>query len=153
MRRLCIIVALACGVSLSAGEKIDPRLATVRKAFIVAVDDLGDDQFVALYLADRLPTLTPIEAVNTKEEADVVVRVKAHLTSGASRVLLGSMGGTPSAHLEASLPDGTLLWADGAKYRRGNGSIGLAADPKCGLANSLVNALRDAMRKARGPVS
>jgi hypothetical protein len=82
-----------------------------------------------------------------------VLHVKAHLTSGASRVLLGSMGGTPSARLEVSLPDGTVLWADGAKYRRGNGSIGLAGDPKCGLANGLLNALRDAMHKARRPVS
>ena len=57
-----------------------------------------------------------------------MLHVKTHFTDGASRVLLGSMGGTPTAHLEASLPDGTVLWADGAKYRRGNGSIGLA-DP------------------------
>jgi hypothetical protein len=98
----------------------------------VAVDNLGDDQLVALCLADRLHTLTPIEAVTTEEEADVVLHVKARLTSGASRVLLGSMGWTPSAHLEATLPDGTVLWGDGAKYRRGNGSIGLAADPKGG---------------------
>jgi hypothetical protein len=143
------LIAIACSAPLIAAEKIDPRLATMRKAWVEPVDELGDDRLVAACLADRLDTLTPMARVATKEEADVVLRVKAHLTSGAWRVVLGSMGGTPSAHLEATLPDGTTLWADGAKYRRGTGVIGLAADPGCGLANGLLDALRKAMEKAR----
>ena len=129
--------------------KIDPRLAAVRKAFIVPVDDLGDDRLVATCLSDRLHALTPIERVDTKDAADAIFRVKAHLTSGASRVLLGSLGGTPSADLEVDLPDGTKLWEDGAKYRRGNGAIGLANNAEWGLAEGLLNSLVDAMRKAR----
>jgi hypothetical protein len=143
------VIAITYATHLIAAEKIDPRLATLRKAWIEPVDELGDDRLVATCLADRLNTLTPMTSVAARDEADVVLHVTAHLTSGAKRVLLGSMGGTPSAHLEATLPDGTKLWDDGAKYRRGNGAIGLAAGPACGLANGLLNALRDAMQKSR----
>ena len=128
-------------------DKIDPRLATIRKAFIIAADELGDDQGVATCLADHLTS--PIEVVKTKAEADVVLTVKAHIPSGTSRVLLGSMGASPSANLEAHLLDGTRIWSDGAKFRRGTGAIGLARDTQCGLADGLIKALRDAMRKAR----
>src|SRR5258708_7713897 len=83
-------------------------------------------------------------AAAPKAEADVGRPGTADRTRGASRVLLGGTGGTPSARLEATLPDGTVLWSEGTKYRRGTGSLGLAADPKCGLANGLLNALRDA---------
>ena len=147
--RAWALIVVSCSAPLIAAEKIDPRLATMRKAWIEPVDERGDDKLVAACLADRLDTLTPMARAATKAEADVVLRVKAHLTSGAARVLLGSIGGTPSANLEATLPDGTKLWADGAKYRRGNGAIGLAADAKCGLASGLLNGLREAMRKAR----
>ena len=143
------LVTITCSAMLIAAAKIDPRLASMRKAWIEPVDELGNDRLVAACLADRLHTMTPMERVATKDEAEVVLRVTAHLTSGAKRVLLGSMGGTPSAHLWATLPDGTKLWDDGAKYRRGTGTIGLAADPVCGLANGLLNALREAMQKAR----
>jgi len=146
---LCLLVAAVGSATVVGADKIDPRLATVRKAWVEPVDELGDDRLVAECLADRLHTLTPMERVTTKQDADVILRVKANLTSGAKRVLLGSMGGTPSANLEATLPYGTTLWSDGAKYRRGNGAVGLAADPKCGLANGLLNHLREAMQKAR----
>lgn len=151
MRHLAIAVFAAVLLSTTASaEKIDPRLASARKAFIEPEDELGDDVVVAACMADRLKDVTPMESVKSKGEADVVLTVKAHITSGASRVLLGSMGGTPSANVEASLPDGTKLWSDGAKYRKGNGAIGVAAaSPGCGLANNLLNTLREAMRKAR----
>jgi hypothetical protein len=122
-------------------------LATVRKVIIVAADELSDDQVVAVCLADRLTA--PFEVVKTKAEADAVLMVKAHIPSKGSRVLLGSMGGTPSATIEAQLTDGTKLWSDGAKFRRGNGAVGLARDVQCGLAGGLADRLRDAVRKAR----
>ena len=152
MTRVTVLILLSLGpasVSLPAAARIDPRLASLRNAWIEPVDELGDDRLVAACLADRIEAATPMTRAATKADADVILRVKAHLTRAGARVMLGSMGGTPSAHLDAMLPGGTMLWGDGAKYRRGNGAIGLAADPKCGLANGLLDRLRDAMRSAR----
>jgi hypothetical protein len=145
-----MIVAAAFSSVLFAKDP-DSRLATVRNAFVEPVDPLGDDRLVAVCVADHLKTTPPLSLAGSKNEADVILRVKAHLTSGASRVLMGSMGGTPSANMEADLPDGTKLWDDGAKYRRGNGAIGLANNAECGLADGLLKSLSDAMRKARDP--
>lgn len=158
MRRIaavCVVVSLASVVVVG---KVDPRLAAVRKAFIVPVDELGDDQGVVTCFADHLKTLTPIEAVKSKDEADVVFKVSAHLPSTTTKVLVGMMGGSPSAHLYAELPDGTKLWDDGAKFRRsmakqggfGNSSGDTGKSIECGLADELANTLRDAMREARG---
>jgi hypothetical protein len=150
MKRIALsaLVVASCVVTIRA-NKVDTRLATVRKAFVEPVDELGDDRLVAVCLADHLKTTPPLALAGSKDDAEVILRVKAHLTSGASRVLLGSMGGTPSANMEADLPDGTKLWTDGAKYRRGNGAIGLANNAECGLADGLLKSLIDAMRKAR----
>jgi hypothetical protein len=156
-KSLTILVLLSASVSIFAADKIDPRLAIVRKAFVVAVDDLGDDKGVATCLAAHLKDLTPIEAVTSKDDADVIFRVSSHLPSTTTKVLVGMMGGSPSAHLFAELPDGTKLWDDGAKYRRsmakqgtfGSGSGDTGKGIECGLADELANTLRDAMRKAR----
>jgi len=102
------IVVLAVASSVSASGP-DPRLATVRRAFIAPVDELGDDVQIRSCFVMQLPKSTPITVVETKEEADVVLRVQAHLPSGTSRVMLGALGGTPSAHLYATLTDGTKL--------------------------------------------
>jgi hypothetical protein len=83
--------------------------------------------------------------------------VSSHLPSTTTKVLVGVMGGSPSAHLFAELPDGTKLWDDGAKYRRSMGKQGSAGSSsgdtgksiECGLADELANTLRDAMRQAR----
>lgn len=148
------IVALLLLVPVVTLAKIDSRLATARKAFVIADDDLGDDRTVAACVADRLQRETPIVSVATKEEAEIVLRIKAHITSGVSRALLGGMGGSPSAHITAELPDGTRLWDDGAKARyQGTGFIGATKDESslaCSLADRLLSTLRDAMRKARG---
>jgi hypothetical protein len=148
---------LSITVSLLAADP-KAQLATVRKAYIVPVDELGDDQAVAACLIDHIHAQTPIEAVKTKEDADVIFRVAAHLPSTTTKVLVGALGGSPSAHLFAELPDGTKLWDDGAKYRRSmakQGSFGSSSGDtsksiECGLADELANTLRDAMRKARG---
>ena len=158
MKRLITVVAVVVSLGALVGAaKVDGRLATVRKAFVVPVDELGDDKAVATCLADHLKGLTPIEAVKTKEEADVVFKVSAHLPSTTTKVLVGIMGGSPSAHLSAELPDGTKLWDDGAKYRRSmarQGTLGSSSNDtsksiECGLADELANTLRDAMRQAR----
>src|SRR5262245_41390411 len=93
MRTTWLFVAVL-GVTLSAADKIDPRLATVRKAFVVPMDELGDDRGVATCLAERLPSKTPIAAVATKDDADVVFRVKANIPSATSRFMLGVAGGS-----------------------------------------------------------
>lgn len=157
MKRLLATVALLSLTVVVGATKIDGRLATVRKAFVVPVDELGDDVGVATCFADHLKSLTPIESVKTKEEADVVFKVSSHLPSTTTKVLVGVMGGSPSAHLFAELPDGTKLWDDGAKYRRSmakQGTVGSSSGDtgksvECGLADELANTLRDAMREAR----
>ena len=153
MRRLAWTLLIAGTPALLLAAKPDPRLATVRKAWVEPVDELGDDKAVAVCFADRLHRETPLEVVATKADAEVVLRVKAHLPSGASRAMLGSMGGSPSAHLEAVLQGGKKLWDDGAKARYGGtGLIGAMRDESgiaCSLADRLLSTLRDAMRKAR----
>ena len=52
-----LIVAL-CVVTIRA-DKIDARLATVRKAFVEPVDELGDDRLVAVCLAESETIQTP----------------------------------------------------------------------------------------------
>jgi hypothetical protein len=150
-----ILVASCAVIALASGP--DGRLATVRKAYVVPMDELGDDMGVATCFAEHLRTLTPIESVKNKDEADIVFRVSAHLPSTTTKMLVGIMGGSPSAHVYAELPDGTKLWDDGAKYRRSmakQGTVGSSSEDtgktiECGLADELANTLRDAMRKAR----
>lgn len=158
LKILIVALALLTVAPVLAADKIDPRLATVRKAFIAPVDELGDDTGVALCLADSLKALTPIESVASKDDADVIFKVSSNIPSTTKKVFLGPMGGSPSAHLFAELSDGTKLWDDGAKYRRSmmkQGSWGASSGDtgksiECGLADELANTLRDAMRKARG---
>lgn len=152
---LTLTFVVLAAVSLSAADKIDPRLATVRKAFVVPVDELGDDRGAATCLAERLATKTPITAVATKDEADVVFRIKANIPSATKRYLVGAMGASPSINLEAQLPDGTKLWQDGAKARRGNLGEGIMVRGEhlnpiaCALADEMLEGLLDAMKKAR----
>jgi len=144
---------LACA-TIFAATKIDSRLASVRKAYLVAADELGDDQFVVACLPEKLKALTPIVAVERKEDADVLLTIEAHIPSKGARYALGGMGKTPSARIEAKLPDGTLLWSDGAKTGKltSGGLIGASRSETgiaCALAEGLANTLRDAMRDAR----
>jgi hypothetical protein len=156
MAKYVTVFVLVFSVALAASD-VDRRLSAVRKAYVVAVDDLGDDVAVAACFADHLRAQTPVEVVKVKEDADVVFRVSSHLPSTTTKVLVGVMGGSPSAHLYAELPDGTKIWDDGAKYRRsigGQGKLGSSSGDtgksiECGLADELANTLRDAMRKAR----
>ncbi len=146
-----VLVVLVAGTVASAA-KIDKRLATVKKAYITIGDDLeSDDRRVAMCLTERLSTVTPLESVKSKDEADVVLTVKANIP-GAGRRYIG-YGSAPSADLDVRLIDGTKLWADGVKNRKsGTGLIGASrADDSiaCGLADRLASALLDAMKKAR----
>jgi hypothetical protein len=146
-------LALATPLILHAAE--DKRLSTMKKAFVLPVDDLGVDKPIAICLKKHLPDQTPLEVAATREEADVIFRVSGNLPSATTRYLVGAMGGTPSAHLFIELPDGTKLWDDGAKLRRAIGKQGKfdSADGdktvECGLADELLGTLRNAMKKAR----
>jgi hypothetical protein len=143
-----ILILVPYAWSLEASSKADPRIATAKTAYVKPASDNQDDRQVATCLAEHLPKQTPLNVTPDKDQAELILSVKAHLTSSATRIMLGSMGGTPSATLTVALPDGTLLWSDGAKYRRGNGAIGVAAtDPTCGLADGLIGSLRDAVHK------
>src|SRR4051812_28735026 len=114
------VFAIVLGLSVTTvviADSVNKQLATVRKAFVLPVDDLGDDAGVAACFANHLHALTPVEVVKNKEEADVIFKVSAHLPSTTTKVLVGAMGGSPSAHLFAESPDGKKIWDDGAKYR------------------------------------
>lgn len=158
MRRTWVVMtvlALSTGV-LAAQSKNAGKLATIRTVKVVPVDELGEDVGVAACLADHLDDLTPIKVV-TEGDADAVLKVSAHLPSTTTKVLVGIMGGTPSAHLYVELPDGTKVWDDGAKFRAsmakqgqfGSSSSDTGKSLQCGLADNLINTLRTAMKKAR----
>src|ERR1700730_15307991 len=107
---LLVSVVLFMAATSHAADRIDPRLATVRKAWVQPVDELADeDRPVAACLADHLARLTPIEAVKTKAEADVIFKVGSTSTQ---------------ATITAYLPDGaTTLWADNTPLKGGLGVV------------------------------
>jgi hypothetical protein len=150
-----IILAVSGAPLIAAANDPDPRVLTIKKAFVMPVDDLGDDRPIAVCLAKHLADQTPLTIVEKKEDADAILKVSGHLPSATTRFMVGAMGGTPSAHLFIDLPDGQKLWDDGAKLRRAIGKTGKldSADGAntvyCGLADELLNTLRTAMRKAR----
>jgi hypothetical protein len=119
MKHLIVAFLVAVPVVPLLAAPVDPRLATPRKAYVVAIDDLGDDRPVAACVAAHLAAQTPLTVVASREEAEIVLRVKAHLPGQSARHVLGSMGGRPSAEMVAELPDGTKLWNDGTKLGSG----------------------------------
>lgn len=158
MRRTWV-VALAVAVlstGLAAQSKNASKLATIRTVKVVPVDELGEDVGVAKCLAEHISEQTPVKVV-TEGDVDAVLKVSAHLPSTTTKVLVGIMGGTPSAHLYVELPDGTKVWDDGAKFRAsmakqgqfGSSSADTGKSLQCGLADNLINTLRNAMKKAR----
>lgn len=159
MKKIAIPLAICASVfsSVLIAKDPDARLAIVRKAFVVAKDDLGDDKPIAACLASTLSKSTPLTAVDTKEEADVILTVSAHLVGDTSRTL---MGDTSNAFLRADAPAGTFqpCAKDPNCFWSGSTSVGaskrgqLAAtvgDRECQLAGQLADSLRQAMRKAR----
>jgi len=138
MKTLPAIILAVAGVgavAVHATGTVDPRLATIRKAFIAAADDLSDDKPIAVCVADRISRQTPIESVRTKDEADIILTVTG-----------SSLGKHPLARLNAVLPDGTQLWEGGTKTR-GFNLVG--RNMTCPLAEDLISNLKDAMKKAR----
>lgn len=128
-----LLVALAT-LSTAAAKDVDPRLATISRAYIRAGDPLTDDQTVATCVVEHLPRYVPLTLV-AESEADVVLTVHhAHAVKH------------PTAKITASLPDGTVLWDGGSKTR---GLNLLELNARCVLADDLLQNLRDAMRKAR----
>jgi len=92
MKMLRTAVTLAMLMMPSAAMQVlakeDPRLATAKTAFVVAKDNLGDDKPVAISLADRLAKITPLASVESKEQADLLLRVRAHIPGTMGRGLL-----------------------------------------------------------------
>lgn len=155
MKRLVTVAMIAAACTAVLAKDPDTRLAAVHKAFVVPIDELAADRPVAACLADHLANHLPIEAVKDRGDADVVFRVKANIPGATTRAMMGGLGGSPSADLFAELPDGTKLWNDGAKLRRALGKSGKLDSSdgdkgvECGLADELLDTLRDAMRQAR----
>ena len=156
MKRIIAVAVVSATLwpVLAKAAKVDGRLATAKKAYIVPIDELGDDKPVAVCVVSHLAAHTPLTAVDSKSDADVVLRVKAHLPGQSARHALGSMGGRPSGELTAELTDGTKLWKDGAKLGSGwswsaGTSIQNNQTTECAVADELLDTLRNAMRKAR----
>ncbi|HWW84904.1 MAG TPA: hypothetical protein VNZ26_14940, partial [Vicinamibacterales bacterium] len=117
--------------------------------------ELGQDRLVVACFPEKLKErVAPTEAVESKDAADVVLKVQAHIPSKGARYALGGFGKTPSAHLDAELPDGTTLWTHDVKINAlaSGGVVGASrTEDNYGgaLANRLVDAMIEAMRKAR----
>jgi hypothetical protein len=150
-RSFAVLGALLCFSTTLSAAKIDPRLATVRKAWIQPLDELADDRPVAVCLAQHLSTTTPMTLVESREDAEVILSLKAHLPSGTARALLGNMGANPSVDLIVQHADGTMLWKERYKLSSANFTAFHQAvtDVPCGLADAIADKLRQAMRKAR----
>jgi hypothetical protein len=132
----------------------DPRLASAKTVWIIAVDELGDDRPVATCLSQHITTALPVAVAEDVQTADLLLRVSAHLPGRAAREGLGVMGGRPSGHLTVEA-HGTKLWEGGAKVGSGwswegvptAGSAGQTL--ACEVADELLDTLKNAMRKAR----
>jgi hypothetical protein len=145
----------ALTVSVALAEKLDRRLATAKTVWVEPVDPLDDDMPVSKCVAARLTEHVPLTLAESKPVADLVLRVSAHLPSATARYALGALGGSPSVHMYAVLPNGTALWDDGGKFRRANmknnvvTATDVASSIECGLADDILEHLRDAMKQAR----
>lgn len=129
---LLLIVAVASSTVYAADP--DPRLAALRKAVVLADDDLSDDQIVATCVVERIGKAIPIQIV-AREEAELILTVsKANVNKH------------PKAEIAATLPDGSILWTGGSKTR-GFNLVG--RNMTCVIANDLIDNLRKAMQKAR----
>lgn len=133
MKQLPLLLILCMTTVVSAADP-DPRLATVRKAIVLAADDLSDDQRVASCVEERIGKTIPIQIVS-REDAEFVITVSK-----------ASVGKHPKAQIAATLPDGNVLWTGGSKTR-GLNLIG--RNMTCVIANDLIDNLRKAMQKAR----
>jgi hypothetical protein len=130
----CLVGCLVCSITVLAGKDADPRLSSVRRAWIEPIDEIGDDKPIVACLAQNINKTTPIEAVRTKAEADVIMRVGS--TSKQTTITV-------------CLPDGTTkLWSEEVGQKAGFGLIEVKLDV-CGQADRLLDALQQAMKKAR----
>lgn len=136
MTKCSMLVSMfAIGLSAAAFAKdADPRLASVRKAWIEPIDEIGDDKPIAVCVAENINKTTPIVAVPTKAEADAVIRV--HATSKKSSIAVYLADGT------------TKVWAEDVGQKAGFGLIMIKLDA-CGQAERLLDELTKAMKKAR----
>jgi hypothetical protein len=148
-RVLPLAIVCVCLVpSIARAKDPDPRLATVKTAWVEAVDELDDDKPVAVCMMDHLARTTPLAPAASRDAADVVLTVKAHLPGNSMRQLTGVLG---TVTLTAKLPNDTLLWSSKEDVRAGKSLAAYAAaDIPCSLADGAADKLRQAMRKARG---
>jgi len=135
------ILLVAVTAQAQASKRIDPRLASVRRAIVVAADPLGADYPVAVCVADQLPKLTPITIVAKASEADVMLRVTAARLAPEVPKRLEPRN---KATLTATLSDGAAAWSETYFYGSED-----SPDVPCALAQNLITILRDAMMKAR----
>ena len=148
MGLLTLVLSASAGqAATGTGRKVDKRLATVRSAYVVALDQNSGDREIVSCLSSHLDKLTRLH-VATKPEADVIVKVSSQLRTR-----------TPRAFVVAELPDGTKLWDDAVKYPNGRHygepktDEDFASGVACGLADQLAGLLNDAVVRAAGASS
>lgn len=143
-----ITVLLLVGLpAIVLAKDLDPRLATIRQAWVEAVDELGDDQPIAACFAEHLTRTTPLTPAASKDQAEVILRISAHLPGNTLRQMTGLLG---TVKIEARLADGTLLWDARENISASKSLASYAAlDIPCSLADGAADKLRQAMRKAR----
>lgn len=133
MKQLPLLLIL-CTTTVVYAADPDPRLAGMRKAVVLAADDLSDDKIVASCVEERIGKATPIQIVS-REDAELILTVSK-----------ANVGKHPKAEIAAALPNGTVLWTGGSKTR---GFNFVGRNMTCVIANDLIDNLRKAMQKAR----
>ena len=132
----------------AAATPPDARFANAKTVYIEPLDPLEGDRPVAACIAEHLPAALPLTIAATKEEADIVLRVKARISGDTMRQLMAVLG---SIQLWAMAPDGTQFWSGKTSEDRANATTlpPDKADVPCLLADAGINMLRNALKKAR----
>jgi hypothetical protein len=146
MIRLPLLLQFALTLMPVFAGDTDLRLATAKKAFVRPFDEVGDDTRVAECFVDHLTNTTSLAAVDSKDEADVLISIRVHLRGTTSRPLFYR----PNVRLVATSPDGTRLWS-GIRFFRRNESLRQQEplDSPCALADGIADELKQAIDRAR----
>jgi len=135
---------------------VDPRLGAMTKVYVQPVDDLQDDRPVAACVVQHLPTALPLTIVETPEEADVTLKIKARRQSSGFSAALSTMNGVRvSDVITSAWIDDKAVWEGHATVRleriqRALARPASAEEDFCQLADASIDNIRVAMRKARG---
>lgn len=148
MKTIALAALLIAAVTPLYAAAPDSRLAAAKTIYVEPIDTLEGDKPVAACIAQHIPTALPLQVVDSKDGADIVLRVKGRISGETSRKLTGSLG---LVQLWAVAPDGSKLW-DGFRSESNVNTPTLPpdqADVACLLADTGIELLRKGLKKAR----